>query len=298
MDTPNGIEVNMSKTVAFLGPEGTYTDEACYVYAPDENRVPFASLGLVTGALEEGKVHEAVVPIENSLGGTVIEVVDYLITSTKARIKDEILLPIDHCLITRPNVQLSDIRVVMSKQEALTQCRQFLSEKLRYSEQIATTSTALAVTNLKEGDDRTAAIGPSRSAELAGLPILANGIQDRENNVTRFAVLTSGGNPDKASNKTSIAFDFDSPDAPGLVYGALRPFADRGINLLKIESRPTGKGMGSYIFLLDFEGHIDTLYVQEAISELKNHTATFKVLGTYPRAKDLSVRSAPFNQRN
>ena len=298
MDTPNGIEVNMSKTVAFLGPEGTYTDEACYVYAPDEQRVPFASLGLVTGALEEGKVHEAVVPIENSLGGTVIEVVDYLITSTKARIKDEILLPIDHCLITRPNVQLSDIRVVMSKQEALTQCRQFLSEKLRYSEQIATTSTALAVTNLKEGDDRTAAIGPRRSAELAGLPILANGIQDRENNVTRFAVLTTGGDPEKASNKTSIAFDFDSPDAPGLVYGALSPFADRGINLLKIESRPTGKGMGSYIFLLDFEGHIDTPYVQEAISELKNHTATFKVLGTYPGAKDLSVRSAPFNQRN
>ena len=290
MDTPNGIEVNMSKTVAFLGPEGTYTDEACYVYAPDENRVPFASLGLVTGALEEGKVHEAVVPIENSLGGTVIEVVDYLITSTRARIKDEILLPIDHCLITRPNVQLSDIRVVMSKQEALTQCRQFLSEKLRYSEQIATTSTALAVTNLKEGDDRTAAIGPRRSAELAGLPILVNGIQDRENNVTRFAVLTTGGDPDKASNKTSIAFDFDSPDAPGLVYGALRPFSDRGINLLKIESRPTGKGMGSYIFLLDFEGHIDTPYVQEAISELKNHTATFKVLGTYPGAKDISIR--------
>ena len=150
MDTPNGIEVNMSKTVAFLGPEGTYTDEACYVYAPDEHRVPFASLGLVTSALEEGKVHEAVVPIENSLGGTVIEVVDYLITSTRARIKDEILLPIDHCLITRPNVQLSDIRVVMSKQEALTQCRQFLSEKLRYSEQIATTSTALAVTISKK----------------------------------------------------------------------------------------------------------------------------------------------------
>jgi prephenate dehydratase len=178
----------------------------------------------------------------------------------------------------------------MSKQEALTQCRQFLSEKLRYSEQIATTSTALAVTNLKEGDDRTAAIGPRRSAELAGLPILANGIQDRENNVTRFAVLTTGGDPDKASNKTSIAFDFDSPDAPGLVYGALRPFSDRGINLLKIESRPTGKGMGSYIFLLDFEGHIDSPYVQEAISELKNHTATFKVLGTYPGAKDLSIR--------
>jgi prephenate dehydratase len=290
MDTPNRIKVNMPKTVAFLGPEGTYTDEACYLYAPEEHRIPFGSLGLVTSALEEEKVDEAVVPIENSLGGTVIEVVDYLVTSTKARINGEILLPIDHCLITRPGVQLSEIRVVMSKQEALTQCRRFLSENLRYSEQIATTSTALAVTNLKEGDNRTAAIGPRRSAELAGLPVLVNGIQDRENNVTRFAILTSEGKPDKASNKTSIAFDFDSPDAPGLVYGALSPFADRGINLLKIESRPTGKGMGSYIFLLDFEGHINAPHVQEAISTLKNHTATFKVLGTYPRARDISTR--------
>ena len=122
------------------------------------------------------------------------------------------------------------------------------------------------------------------------MPVLVNGIQDRENNVTRFVILTSSGKPDKASNKTSIAFDFDSPDAPGLVYGALSPFADRGINLLKIESRPTGKGMGSYIFLLDFEGHINAPHVQEAISTLKNHTASFKVLGTYPRARDLSRR--------
>ena len=112
----------MPKTVAYLGPEGTYTDEACYFYAPDEERIPFASLGLVTSALEEGKVDEAVVPIENSLGGTVIEAVDYLVNSKNAHIKGEILLPIDHCLITRPGIHLSDIKVVKSKQEALTQC--------------------------------------------------------------------------------------------------------------------------------------------------------------------------------
>jgi prephenate dehydratase len=280
----------MPKTVAFLGPEGTYTDEACFFYAPDEERIPFASLGLVTSALEEGKVDEAVVPIENSLGGTVIEVVDYLINSKNAHIIGEILLPIDHCLITRPGVQLGDIRVVMSKQEALTQCREFLSSELRFAEQIPTTSTALAVTDLKQGDDRTAAIGPRRSAELAGLPILAQGIQDRQNNVTRFAVLSSNGNLGADADKTSIAFDFDRPDAPGLVYAALRPFADRGINLLKIESRPTGKGMGNYIFLLDFEGQIDAPNVKEAITELQKHTTTFKVFGTYPRAKGLSIR--------
>ncbi|MBT4126725.1 MAG: prephenate dehydratase [Chloroflexi bacterium] len=280
----------MPKTVAFLGPEGTYTDEACFFYAPDEERIPFASLGLVTSALEEGKVDQAVVPIENSLGGAVIETVDYLITSKNSHIVGEILLPIDHCLITRPGVQLGDIRVVMSKQEALTQCREFLSTELRFAEQIPTTSTASAVTDLKEADDRVAAIGPRRSAELAGLPILAQGIQDRQNNVTRFAVLSSNGDYPADSDKTSIAFDFDRPDAPGLVYGALSPFADRDINLLKIESRPTGKGMGNYIFLLDFEGKIDEPHVQEAIELLKKNTATFKVFGTYPRAKGLAIR--------
>jgi prephenate dehydratase len=280
----------MSKTVAFLGPEGTYTDEACYFYASNDERVPFASLGLVTSALEEGKVDEAVVPIENSLGGTVIEVVDYLITSKNAHIIGEILLPIDHCLITRPGVQISDIRVVKSKQEALTQCRQFLSNELNLAEQIPTTSTALAVTDLKESDDRTAAIGPRRSAEIAGLPILAQGIQDRQNNVTRFAVLSSNSESNTRSDKTSIAFDFDRADAPGLVYGALSPFADRGINLLKIESRPTGKGMGNYIFLLDFEGRINDANVHEAITELTKHTSTFKVFGSYPRATGLSIK--------
>ena len=177
----------------------------------------------------------------------------------------------------------------MSKQEALTQCRQFLAKELRFSEQISTTSTALAVTDLKEADDRTAAIGPRRAAELAGLPILAQGIQDRQNNVTRFAVLASNGNAPSGSDKTSIAFDFDKRDAPGLVYGALRPFADREINLTKLESRPTGKGMGNYIFLLDFEGHLDEPNIQSAIEELNKYTSTFKVLGTYPRATGLSV---------
>jgi prephenate dehydratase len=278
------------KTIAFLGPIGTYTDEASYLYAPSAERVPFASLGLVTSALEEGNVDEAVVPIENSLGGTVIEVVDFLIASEKSQIKGEFLLPIDHCLITRPGVKLSDIRVVVSKQEALTQCRQFLARELRFAEQVPATSTALAVVDLKEADDRTAAIGPRRAAELAGLPVLAHGIQDRKNNVTRFAVLASSSMPPSGSDKTTIAFDFDKPDAPGLVYGAMRPFADRGINLTKIESRPTGTGMGNYIFLLDLEGHIDEPHVQQAITELQGHTSTFKVLGAYPRAEGMSVR--------
>jgi len=278
------------KKIAFLGPIGTYTDEASYLYAPSAERVPFASLGLVTSALEEGNVDEAVVPIENSLGGTVIEVVDFLIASEKSQIKGEFLLPIDHCLITRPGVKLSDIRVVVSKQEALTQCRQFLARELRFAEQVPATSTALAVVDLKEADDRTAAIGPRRAAELAGLPVLAHGIQDRKNNVTRFAVLASSSMPPSGSDKTTIAFDFGKPDAPGLVYGAMRPFADRGINLTKIESRPTGTGMGNYFFLLDLEGHIDEPHVQQAITELQRHTSTFKVLGAYPRAEGMSVR--------
>jgi prephenate dehydratase len=280
----------MPEKIAFLGPIGTYSDEASFRYAPDAERVPYASLGLVTSALEEGKVDQAVVPIENSLGGTVIEIVDFLISSQNTQIRGEFLLPIDLCLISRPGVKIGDIRVVVSKQEALTQCREFLARELRFAEQIPSTSTALAVVDLKEADDRTAAIGPRRAAELAGLPVLASGIQDRKNNVTRFVVLAASGMTPTGSDKTSIAFDFDKPDAPGLVYGAMRPFADRGINLTKIESRPTGKGMGNYIFLLDFEGHVDEPHIQQAIAELKTNTSTFKLLGTYPRADGMSVR--------
>tara|TARA_B100000029_G_scaffold471386_1_gene510996 strand:+ start:418 stop:1260 length:843 start_codon:yes stop_codon:yes gene_type:complete len=280
----------MSTTIAFLGPEGTYTDEACYLHAPNKTRIAFPSLQLVAAALENNQVDEAVLPIENSLGGTVIEVVDYLISSKKAHIIGELMLPINHCLITRPGVKLTDIQVVMSKQEALIQCREFLSTELQHAEQVPTASTALAVTDLKDADDRTAAIGPLRAAELAGLPVIADGIQDRKNNVTRFAVLSSSGVISKAADKTSIAFDFDRPDAPGSLFDALRAFADRNINLVKIESRPTGKGIGNYIFLIDFEGHIEDENIQEALKQLRQLTSTLRVFGSYPRAKGLSTR--------
>ena len=280
----------MSTTIAFLGPEGTYTDEACYLHAPNKTRIAFPSLQLVAAALENDQVDEAVLPIENSLGGTVIEVVDYLISSEKAHIIGELMLPINHCLITRPGVKLTDIQVVMSKQEALIQCREFLSTELQHAEQVPTASTALAVTDLKDADDKTAAIGPLRAAELSGLPVIAHGIQDRKNNVTRFAVLSSSGVISKVADKTSIAFDFDRPDAPGSLFDALSAFADRNINLVKIESRPTGKGIGNYIFLIDFEGNIDDENIQGAIKQLRKLTSTLRVFGSYPRAKGLSTR--------
>ena len=120
------------------------------------------------------------------------------------------------------------------------------------------------------------------------MSIIADGVQDRTNNVTRFVVI-GREQPDRSgADKTSIVFDFDREDAPGLVYAAMKPFADLGINLTKIESRPTGVKIGVYYFLLDFDGHVTDQNVQEALTELTKHTAMFKVLGSYPRANALA----------
>ncbi|MEX0761709.1 MAG: prephenate dehydratase [Dehalococcoidia bacterium] len=274
----------MSRRVAFLGPLGTYNDEAARRYAPDADRVPYPSLPHVGAAFEAGEVDEAVVPIENSLYGSVTDMVDFLISAGRARIRGELLLPIEHCLIARPGVSISDLRKILSHPQALGQCRGYLAATLPDAEQVATVSTAAAVADLQQGDDSAAAIAPRRAAEMYGLEILAEGIQDSSNNITRFVILGTEDHPRTGHDKTSIAFDFVRGDQPGLVYAALRPFADRGINLTKIESRPTGSELGSYMFLLDFDGHREDPLVREALEEIGRHASTLKVLGSYPRA--------------
>lgn len=273
----------MPKSVAFLGPAGTYTEEAAIRHAPDAQRVAFASLPAVVAAVDSGQVDEAVGPIENSIAGSINDIVDALIGAQQARIVDELLLPIDVCLIAPIGVTLADIRSVRSKAEALGQCRRFLSEHLPGATLEPYDSTAGAVASLANEDGSVAALGPRRAAVLSGMQVLQSGVEDRKNNVTRFVVLGRDAPERSGRDKTSIVFDFDREDAPGLVYAALKPFADLGINLTKIESRPTGAKIGVYYFLLDFDGHVRDKNVQLAITELKRHTTMFKVLGSYPR---------------
>lgn len=271
----------MKKIVAFLGPPGTYTDQASHNYAPNHIRVPYPSIKAVTEAMEKGKADECVVPIENSLGGTILEVADHLIQAKKTLIKAEILLRIDHCLIGEEISNLSQIKVVKSKFEAFQQCKDFIDRYLTEAKLVSTSSTATAVNELKNDGKWTVAIGPKRSAELAGIPVIKEHIQDKINNITRFVVLSKRDHEPTGKDKTSIIFEFGS-DAPGLIYTALKPFAENNINLTKIESRPTGKSLGSYIFLLDFEGHKTDAKISETIKKLKPHMSKLKILGSYP----------------
>lgn len=274
----------MPKSVAFLGPAGTYTEEAAILHSPDATLVACPSLPAVVAAVDSGQADEAVGPIENSIAGSINDIVDALIGAQDARIVGELLLPIDICLIAPAGTELTDIRRVRSKAEALGQCRRFLSEHLPGASLDPYDSTAGAVASLAGEDGSVAALGPKRAAELSGMRVLQSGVEDRKNNVTRFVVLGREASERSGRDKTSIVFDFDREDAPGLVYAALKPFADLGINLTKIESRPTGAKIGVYYFLLDFDGHVQDKNVQLALTELKRHTTMFKVLGSYPRA--------------
>ena len=273
------------KRISHLGPEGTFTDQACHVYAPaDWERVGYPEMHQVVGALVDGEVDEAIVPIENSVGGAVIDIVDFLVGTANVQIKGELLLGIEQCLIAHPGVDPSEIKVVRSKPEALSQCRKYLDAHLPDAVRVATASTVEAVSMVKSGTREVSAVGPRRAADLAGLPVIKSGIQDGQNNVTRFVMLASRDHEPTGADKTSIVFSFMNRDTPGQLYMALEPFARRNINLTKIESRPTGEELGNYVFLLDFLGHRMDPEIAETLKELRELAPMVKVLGSYPLA--------------
>lgn len=279
----------MNTSVAFLGPRGTYSDEAVGLWNSDAQRRPFSTLEEVVEAVAGGLADEAVAPVENSLAGGVNAVVDHLVASPAVRIIGEVLLPVDIYLIGRPEAELAGIRTVLSKAEALEQCGSYLAERLPGAGKKAWSSTSGAVAHLESADDSMAALASRGAAALHGMKILDGPIQDRRNNVTRFVVLGCRPCSPTGRDRTSIVFDFEREDAPGLVYAALKPFADAGINLSRIESRPTGRRLGVYHFLLDFHGHEQDEPVNRVLSELRRHTAMFRVLGSYPRAESLAL---------
>ena len=273
------------KRISHLGPEGTFTDQACHVYAPaDWERIGYPEMHQVVGALVDGEVDEAIVPIENSVGGAVIDIEDFLVRTSDIQIKGEMLLGIEQCLIAHPGVDLSQIKVVRSKPEALSQCRQFLDAHLPEAARVGTASTVEAVYRVKAESTDVSAIGPRRAADLAGLPVIRSGIQDRKNNVTRFVILGQSDHEPTGADKTSIVFSFMNRDTPGQLYMALEPFARRNINLTKIESRPTGDELGNYVFLLDFVGHRTDPEISETVDGLRELAPLVKILGSYPIA--------------
>ena len=274
-----------TKRISYLGPEGTFSDHAAHIYASENwERVPYSEMNLELSALENGEVDEAIAPIENSIGGAVIDTVDFLIRSETVMIKSELLVKIEQCLITRAEVELANITQVISKPEALAQCRRFLEANIPLAERVGAPSTADAVNIVKSGSTEMAAIAPRRAADLAGLPVLFDNIQDRQNNVTRFVVLGYEDHEPTGNDKTSIAFSFLDRDSPGQLHAVLGIFARCHINLAKIESRPTGEELGRYVFLLDFLGHRKDSLISGVLSEMKEHASWVKVMGSYPVA--------------
>lgn len=275
-----------------LGPAGTFTEEAARGAAAtaDAELVPYPTVRDTVEAVLAGEVDAALVPIENSLEGTVTATVDALSSEPRLRMVGEAVLAISQCLIARGELALSDISAVLSHPQALAQSARFLRDELPHARLVPTGSTAEAVRALAGEDAGAAAIASRAAAGLHGGVILREGIEDEDGNATRFAWLAAEDAApfppaeSGAAWKTSILFDGAGDDNPGWLVRCLSELAFRGVNMVKIESRPSRKRLGHYRFLVDCEGRADETAVAEALVGLGAHCDQVRVLGSYPAA--------------
>lgn len=270
--------------LAYLGPAGTYTEEAAERHDPTAQRLPFPSVAAAIAAVEGGEADEAVAAIENSIEGTVTDTVDLLIHDSRLSIREELVIPISHCLLAQAGAQLSAIEIVYSHPNALGQCRKYLAASLPKAQPVPALSTVKAVEEAKASLRPAAAIAPERAAKLYAVTVLARGIQDNQVNATRFVVLAEQDHAPTGDDKTSIAFSF-AEDKPGQLYRVMGEFATRNLNLSKVESRPSKESLGKYVFLLDVGGHREDGLVREAFERVEAMTSMWKVFGSYPRFK-------------
>jgi prephenate dehydratase len=269
---------------AFLGPEGTFTEEALLSLGmPDIEPVAQATIADVFDAVESGECEGGVVPIENSVEGSVPATLDALAFDHDLTIKRELVRDIRHSLVAAPGTKLTDIRIVVSHPHATAQCRRWLFKNLPGVEIHAANSTAEAVQKAV-GQPGQAAVGTELAAEIYGGEVLARSIEDFKGNQTRFVVLGTGLRQKTGRDKTSLAL-FLQKDKPGALLMILSEFAYGQINLTKIQSRPTKKRLGEYMFFVDLEGHISDPQVALALDCLRLKLRTVKVLGSYPAAE-------------
>jgi prephenate dehydratase len=274
-------------TIAFLGPAGTFTEEALFTQPDYASRtaLPLGGLPEVLDAVHSGLADLAFVPIENSIEGTVNAIVDSLVFDVDLLIQREVVLDIHMQLMAPPGATMGSITRVLSFPHASAQCRRFLADQLPEAEVVPTNSTAEAARIV--GQDRrsdTAALAPRLSAQLYSLDIVASAVEDHPDNQTRFVALAPSGIPAPTGHdKTSIVC-FQREDRPGSLHAILSEFAARSINLTKLESRPTKRGLGDYCFLVDLSGHLAHEIVADCLRVLHAEIAGVKFLGSYPAA--------------
>lgn len=273
-------------SVAFQGERGAFSEMAALQYFPDGARlVPCKSFADVFSAAEKKKVAFAVIPVENSIEGSVPEVYDLLL-QTRLKATGEVYHRVRHCLIANKGASIKEIKRAYSHPQALGQCRQYLQGK--GIEPVPAYDTAGSVKMVKEmGAMDAAAIASRRAAELYGMEILEEGIEDRKSNYTRFLVLAPADKGIKKNGqqqyKTSIIFSVKH--VPGALFGILGEFAIRNLNLTKIESRPTKETPWEYNFYVDFEGHASDAAVKQALKAMKGKTSYLKIVGSYRKAE-------------
>ncbi len=268
--------------LAYLGPAGTFGEEAAIRADTAAEHVPCVSHAAVARAVDHGGAENGVVAIENSLNGSVAETLDILIHDTALLVQREFVLPVVHNLIAATGAEVSDLDVVFSHPQALGQCRRFLAAKMPGARLEAALSTSEGVQLALKRGPRAAAIGTARAAELYGGIVLARAIEDVDTNVTRFVVLGRTAHAPTGRDRTSIAFWF-AQDRPGALASVLNEFALRGINCTKIESRPTRATFGEYVFLIDFDAHREDAAGRDVLAAIGPLCSTVKVFGSFPR---------------
>ncbi len=281
-----------ARTIGFLGPKGTFTEEALLATLASRTRsmrqspeiIPFPSLADTVQAVAEGAVDCALVPIENSIEGSVSVTVDLLAHEVhNLQVVREVRLSIRHRLIARPGVRPQDITKVVSHPHANAQCRKWLRDHLPGVEVEAANSTAQAVERVAVAEGSWAAIGTALAAKEHGCVVLEDSIEDHDDNETRFIFLSRTRERQDLPEpyKTSVVCRI-LKDQPGALLLILQEFAHRYLNLTKIESRPSKRGLGDYIFLVDLEGRVDDAQVNDALRCLTCKLLEVKVLGSYP----------------
>jgi prephenate dehydratase len=273
--------------IGFLGPLGTFTEQAL-LSQPDlaaGELVPLPSIPDVLTATSAGEVDLGFVAIENSIEGSVNVTLDTLAFEASLLVQREVVITVDLHLLAPPGTKLEDIRTVVSFPHATAQVRGFLGRELPQAVTAAANSTAEAARQVGETrEPGVAAVGTSLAAELYGLDVLAASIEDHPENQTRFVVVARQGVPAPTGHDKTTIVCFQQVDRPGSLLAMLQEFAARAINLTKLESRPTKRGLGNYCFIIDLEGHVADELVADCLRDLKAKVADVKFLGSYPAA--------------
>lgn len=284
----------MTNRFAYLGPQGTFT-EAAFLQMPASqgaDLIPAESVRAALDMVRIGDVLGALVPIENSVEGSVATTLDELGHGAALEIVDEIAIPVKFALLVRPGTAISQIKKIATHPHAHAQCVDWLRENIPGAHVLPAMSTAAAAEELSTGANYDASISSVSAAKHYGLEILQDGIGDSDAAWTRFVLVRKPGHahPSTGNDKTTLSL-FMHQNHPGALLEILTQFAVRGVDLTRIESRPTKHQLGDYFFSIDFEGHVDDTNVGEALIELRRICADVKFLGSYPRHENASTAS-------